>query len=186
MKTLLTFFLTVFITGLSFAQTDKNLTKEKWKPKQEKLLYGHPVLRIEGKNDKIGITNVAYQTLSEFTADFENLALKQNWSKEQKKEETEALQKPAPGGVVHFYLTRLGMKSANTNLFAIQVKDSTNTEILNKDFDADIPEPPLNGSDYWSNYVWLPLPKEVKGKIYVDVIDKTEGKNAKFSFSVKL
>ncbi|HXB40999.1 MAG TPA: hypothetical protein VNZ49_10690 [Bacteroidia bacterium] len=155
MKPTITILFFVFITAVSKGQTDKNLIKENWKPGKEKIIYGHPVWRIEGKNDKRGITNIACQ--SNGTAD-----------------------------TIHFYLTRLTLHGANTDLFTIVVKDSTNKEVLRKELENDIPEAPLNGSDYWSNYIRFPLAKKIPGKIYIYVIEKAEEKNVEFKFEVKL
>lgn len=185
MKTFASILLMVLFVGFSRAQTDKNLIKEKWKPGKENVIFGYSVLRMEGKNDRKGITNVAYQPYDKFLTALEEKAKDEKWSEQKQNKEVSHYKELAPGGVIHVYVTRPGFKMANTNHFSVILKDSTEKEILHTVLQDDIPEP-IAGSDYWSNHVTVPLGEKPRGSVYVYVIDKYEGAFLEYKFRVKL
>jgi hypothetical protein len=175
-----------FIATVSFGQIDDNLMKADWKPQQEKVLYGHTILRVEGKNDIGGMTNIGYETLAQLIAKVEKNAEKQMWTEEKKKEQIELYNRAAKGGLIYLYLTRLTIDAANTEMFTIIVKDSTETEIFRKELKSSVPRVPSSGSDYWSNSTPISIRESIQNKIYVYVIDRLGGDNSKFKFEIKL
>ncbi len=185
MKTLVPILLMVLVASFSSAQPDKSLIKEKWKPGKENVIFGYSVLRMEGKNDKKGITNVAYQSGDQFLIALEKKAKDEKWSEQKQNKEIKLYKEITTGGVIHLYVTRPGFKMANTNHFSVILKDSTEKEILHTVLADDIPEP-ITGSDYWSNHVTVPLGEKPRGSVYVYVIDKYEGAFLEYKFRVKL
>lgn len=151
------------------------------------VVNGNSILRVEGKNDIGGILNIGFQTYSQLLEDIEELAVKQMWTAEKKEESIKSYEKFASGGMIDIYLTRLTIDAANTEMFTVIVKDSTDSnEILREDLDSEIPNVPSSGSDYWWNFTSIPLPIQTKGKIYIYVIDKLGGDNNKFKFELNV
>lgn len=170
-----------------FGQIDDNLMKANWKPGKEKIIYGNTILRHEGKNDIGGMLNVGFQTLAQIKAEIEQKADKEMWTPQKKNETIDAYEKLAGGGMIYVYLTRLTINAANTNMFTVIVKDSTDSEeILRKDLSSDVPNTPPSGSSYWWNYASVPIPEKIYGAIYIYIIDKLGGDNNKFKFEVRL
>ena len=187
MKKTTAILLLTFLTTFAFGQIDDNLMIANWKPGKEKIIYGNSIFRHEGKNDIGGVLNVGFQTFIQLKADLEQKADKEMWTPEKKKETIESYEKFAGGGMIHLYLTRLTIDAANTDMFTVIVKDSTDSnEILRKDLKSDIPNTPSSGSSYWWNYTSIPIPDKINGKIYIYIIDKLGGDNNKFKFEVKL
>lgn len=186
MKTITTSIL-ILIFNLSFGQIDANLMKANWKIGKEMVVNGNSILRVEGKNDIGGILNIGFQTYSQLLEDIEELAVKQMWTAEKKEESIKSYEKFASGGMIDIYLTRLTIDAANTEMFTVIVKDSTDSnEILREDLDSEIPNVPSSGSDYWWNFTSIPLPIQTKGEIYIYVIDKLGGDNNKFKFELNV
>jgi hypothetical protein len=176
-----------FLTIFAFSQVDMNLAKSNWKVGKEKIIYGNTIIRLEGVNNNFGITNVGYQTLDQLKAQIEIDAGKEMWTPDKKKETIDNYEKSYAGGWIHLYFTRLTIGAANTEMFTIIVKDSTdNNEILRKELENTIPNTPPAGSNYWWNYVITPLPSAIKGKFFIYVIDKLGQENAKTKFEVAL
>ena len=121
MKSPLFLLIVSFIATVSFGQIDNNLKKANWKPEQEKVLYGNTILRVEGKNDSYGMTNIGYETLAQLKANVEKDAEKEMWTEEKKKKEIDFYNRVALGGLIHLYLTRLTIGAANTEMFTIIV-----------------------------------------------------------------
>ncbi len=178
--------LTSLISTVSFGQIDDNMMKANWKTEKEKVIYGNTILRVEGKNDIRGITNIGYETFAQVKAGIEKDAEKEMWTEEKKNEKIASYSKFASGGLIHLYLTRLTIDAANTNMFTIIVKDSTETEIFRKELKSDVPNVPSSGSNYWWNYTTIPITANIQGKIYVYVIDRLGNENSKFKFEIKL
>lgn len=125
--------------------------------------------------------------MKQLKADTENKADKEMWSLEKKIERIEFYEKFADGGMIHLYLTRLTIGAANTDMFTVIVKDSTDSnEILRRDLKSDIPNTPSSGSSYWWNYTSIPIPNRINGNVYIYIIDKLGGENNKFKFEVRL
>lgn len=186
MKKAILIILISFIATVSFGQIDDNLEKANWKPGKEKVLYGNTILRVEGKNDISGITNIGYETLAQLKANIEKDAENEMWTEEKKKNEIDFYNRVALGGLIHLYLTRLTIGAANTEMFTIIVKDSTDTEIFRQELKSSVPQVPSNGTNYWWNYTVIPIDKSVQNKIYVYVIDRLGRDNSKFKFEIKL
>ena len=178
--------LTTFIATVSFGQIDDNLMKANWKPEKEKVIYGNTILRLEGKNDIGGMTNVGYESFAQVKAGLEKDAEKEMWTEEKKNETIESYSKFASGGMIHLYLTRLTIDAANTEMFTIIIKDFAETEIFRKELKSDVPNVPSSGSSYWWNYASIPLTATIQGKIYIYVIDRLGNDNSKFKFEIKL
>ena len=178
--------LTFYISAVSFGQIDDNLMEANWKPEKEKVIYGNTILRFDGKNDIGGITNIGYETFAQVKARIEKDAEKEMWTEEKKNLKIESFSKFARGGLIHLYLTRLTIDAANTEMFTIIVKDSTETEIFRKELKSDIPNVPSSGSSYWWNYASIPIATNIQEKIYVYVIDRLGDDNSKFKFEIKL
>lgn len=175
------------MTTFAFGQIEENLIKANWKPGKEKILYGNTILRHEGKNGIGGVLNVGFQTLAQVKADLEQKADKEMWTPEKKKETIESFEKFASGGMIRLYLTRLTIDAANTDMFTVIVKDSTDSnEILREDLKSNIPHTPSSGSNYWWNYSSILIPDKIDGNIFIYIIDKLGGDNNKFKFEVKL
>ena len=124
--------LTTFIATVSFGQIDDTLMKANWKPEKEKVIYGNTILRLEGKNDIGGMTNVGYESFAQVKAGLEKDAEKEMWTEEKKNKTIESYSQFASGGMIHLYLTRLTIDAANTEMFTIIIKDSAETEIFKK------------------------------------------------------
>jgi len=186
MKKTMIIILTTFIATVSFGQIDDNLMKANWKPEKEKVIYGNTILRLEGKNDIGGMTNVGYESFAQVKAGLEKDAEKEMWTEEKKNETIESYSKFASGGMIHLYLTRLTIDAANTEMFTIIIKDSAETEIFRKELKSDVPNVPSSGSSYWWNYASIPLTSTIQGKIYIYVIDRLGNDNSKFKFEIKL
>jgi len=171
----------------AFGQIDENLMKANWKPGKAKLIYDNTVLRHEGKNDIGGMLNVGIQSFAQVKTDIERRAEREMWTNEKKKEKIDSYEKFASGGLIHLYLTRLTIDAANSEMFTVIVKDSTDiNEILRKDLKSDVPNIPPSGSNYWWNYCSIPIPNKINGKIYIYIIDKLGLDNNKFKFEVNL
>jgi hypothetical protein len=186
MKKLLQIVLISCIATSTFGQIDKNLTNGNWKPEEEKVICDNTIIRVEGKNDMRGMTNIGYETLAQLKVKIEKDAEKEMWTEEKKKQKIELYNRAASGGLIHLYLTRLTIDAANTEMFTIIVRDSSETEIFRKELKSDVPEVPSSGSSYWWNYALIPLPKIIQNKIYVYVIDRLGNDNSKFKFEIKL
>ena len=78
--------LTSLISTVSFGQIDDNMMKANWKTEKEKVIYGNTILRVEGKNDIRGITNIGYETFAQVKAGIEKNAEKEMWTEEKKNE----------------------------------------------------------------------------------------------------
>jgi hypothetical protein len=183
MKKKTTTLLLTFLTTFAFGQIDENLMKPNWKPSKEKIIYGNTIFRLEGNNDIGGMTNIGFQNFAQLKSDLEKKAEKQMWTPEKKNETIETYKKLAAGGLIYLYLSRLTLAAANTNMFTVIVKDSTdNNEILREDLESTIPNTPATGSNYWWNYTSIPIPVKIKGKIYIYIIDKIGLENNKFKF----
>jgi len=185
MKRSATILFLTFLSKLAFGQIDENLSNSNWQPGEEKTLYGNKILRHSGKNDIGGMTNVGYENLTQVKANLEKKADSEMWTPEKKKIYIGAYEKSAAGGMIYLYLTRLTIEAANTNMFTIIVRDSTDSiEIIRKELEYDIPNTPPIGSDYWSNYDLMPIRKEFSGRVYVYIIDRLGGENNKFKFEL--
>ena len=185
MKKSTTLLLLIFLSKLAFGQIDENLSNPDWQPGKEKTLYGNTILRHSGKNDIGGMTNIGYENLSQVKANLEKTADSEMWTPEKKKTFIGAYEKSSAGGIIHLYLTRLTIEAANTNMFTIIVRDSTDSiEIIRKELEYDIPNTPPIGSNYWSNYTLIPIRKPFSGKIYVYIIDRLGRENNKFKFEL--
>ena len=187
MKKTITILLTTFSTVLSFGQSDRTMMYADWKTGTEKTIYGNKIFRHEGNNDMSGITNVGYQTFTQVRADVETRAEKDMWTPEKKQQTLTAMDMVGGGGRIYLYIERLTIGAANTDMFSVIVRDSTDTnEIFRKDLMSDIPEVPSSGSDYWWNSTVISVPKKVSGKIFIYIIDRLGGDNNKFKFSVTI
>lgn len=188
MKTLFTLLFTSLISTLSYGQIDENLIDANWKVGNEKIIYGNKVIRQEGDNYIGGVTNISYQTLEQIKADLEKMAEKQMWTPEKKKEMIDLYEKGSAGGQIKMYLSRLTIDAANTNMFTVIVKDSTdNNEIFRKELKSKIPSVPSSGSRYWTNYTSVILPEKISGKVFIYVVDKLGGDNhTKYKFEINL
>jgi len=185
-KTITTLLLTI-LTTFAFGQIDDILMKANWKTGMEKIIFGNTIFRHEGKNDIGGMLNVGFQTFAQVKADLEQKADKQMWTPEKKKQTIESYARFAGGGMIHLYLTRLTIAAANTDMFTVIVKDSTDSyEILREDLKRSVPNTPFSGSSYWWNYTAIPIPDKINGKVYIYIIDQLGGDNNKFKFEVKL
>ncbi len=170
---------------LSHGQIDKELTDTKWQPGKEKVIYETTILRVEGKNDIGGVTNVGYQSFDKFKAATIKKADSEMWTPEKKEKTLGLYEQFASGGMIYFYLTRLTIDAANTNMFTVIVKDSTDSkEILRKGLDSKIANVP-SGDNYWWNYNSIPIKEKLQGKFFIYIIDKIGGDNNKFKFEVK-
>ena len=185
MKKIALLFLTSFMSSISIGQIDDNLTKINWKIDKEKVIYGNTTLRIEGINDIGGMTNIGYETFEQVKAGIEKDAEKQMWTDEKKLKKIESYSTFMSGGLIHLYITRLTIAAANTEMFTIIVKDSTETEIFRKALKNNIPNVPSSGNDYWWNYTTIPITKNIQGNFFVYVIDRLGNDNSKFKFEIK-
>jgi hypothetical protein len=186
MKTVATILLITF-QFLSFGQIDANLTKSGWKVGSEKIIYGNTILRLEGKNDIGGVLNVGYETPEQLISQVVQKADKEMWTEEKKASTIKSYQDFAAGGVIALYITRLTIDAANTDMFTVIVRDSTDkNEIYRTELESSIPQVPSSGSSYWWNYSSIPLPTAISGKVYIYVIDKLGGDNGKFKFELTL
>ena len=175
----------IFLSLSIFSQIDPNLSKPTWAIGKEKTINGNRITRIEGKNDIAGATNSGYETITQLLAEVENMANNQMWSPEKKESTIKSYETLAGGGAISLYITRLTIDAANTDMFTIIIKDSTdNNEILRQELDSDIPQVPSTGSNYWWNYTTVTIPEKIEGKFYVYVIDKLGRENSKFKFEV--
>ena len=68
MKKIILTSILALITNMLFAQFDSNLSQASWKVGKEKIIFGNTILRIEGKNDTGGMTNVGYIDLEQIKA----------------------------------------------------------------------------------------------------------------------
>jgi hypothetical protein len=186
MKKTITIILSIIITTLSFGQIDKNMMQSNWNLGKEKVIYGNTVFRHEGKNGTSGQTNIGYQSFGQVKAEFEKDAEKEMWTEEKKNETIDSYSRFASGGLIHLYLTRLTIDAANTEMFTVIVKDSIETEIFREVLKSKIPNIPSRGTDYWWNYTSIPINKNIKGKIYIYIIDRLGNDNSKFKFEMKL
>lgn len=181
----MTIILTTFITTLLFGQIDDNLMKANWKPGKEKVICGNAILRLEGKNNVDGITNIGYQSFEQVKSVLEKDAEREMWTEEKKNKTIESYSKSASGGLISLYLTRLTIDAANTDMFTVIVKDSTENEIYREELKSVIPETPSSGSSYWWNYAAILLPEKIQGKFYIYIIDHLGKDNSKFKFEIK-
>jgi hypothetical protein len=188
MKKSTTTLLLTILTTFAFGQIDDNLKRVNWKPGKERIIYGNTIFRHEGRNDIRGVLNIGFQTFAQVKADIEQMAEKEMWTPEMKTRKIESYERLSSGGLIHLYLTRLTIDAANTNMFTVIIKDSTdNNEILRLDLKRNIPNTPLiSGSNYWWNYTTIPIPDKINGNIYIYIIDKLGGDNNKFKFELKL
>lgn len=64
----------VLLPTFSFGQIDNNLLNDNWKVGKEKIIYENSILRIQGKNDISGVTNIGFQTIEQKKAEIEKKA----------------------------------------------------------------------------------------------------------------
>lgn len=177
---------TFIISTISFGQIDNSLMKANWKPGKENVIYGNTILRIEGKNDIGGVTNIGYESFAQVKARIEKDADTEMWTPEKKNQKINMYTRIASGGIIHLYLSRLTIDAANTDMFSVIVKDSASNEIYRESLKSNIPNLPSSGSSYWWNYKIIPIPTEIKGEVDVYVIDSigSDG-NSRFHFKIK-
>ncbi len=170
---------------IGYGQIDKELMDSKWYIGKEKVIYEKPVLRLEGQNNIGGTTNVGFQSFDKVRAATIKKAESEMWTPEKKEKTLSLYERFASGGMIHLYLTRLSIDAANTNMFTLIVKDSTdNKEIFRKDLDSKIANVP-NEENYWWNYTSIPIKEKLQNKFYLYIIDKIGGDNNKFKFEIK-
>jgi hypothetical protein len=186
MKNLSLGILITLISIATYGQIDPMLTSSNWKVEKEKTIYNNLILRLEGKNDIGGLTNVGYETIEQIIAGVEKDASSEMWTVERKNKTIESYRKFSAGGMIHLYLTRLTIDAANTEIFTVIIQDSSGTEIMRKELSSKIPSVPSSNSDYWSNYTTVFLDKEIKGVFYIYVIDRLGRDNSKFKFRVTI
>ena len=186
MKTTMMIIFTFIISTISFGQIDNSLMKANWKPGKENVIYGNTILRIEGKNDIRGTTNIGYESFSQVNGRIEKDADSEMCTPEKNNQTLKMYSRSASGGIIHLYLSRLTIDAANTDMFTVIVKDSSSNEIYREELKSDIPNVPSSGGSYWWNYTSIWLPTETKGEIEVYVIDRIgpEG-NSRFHFKIK-
>jgi hypothetical protein len=186
MKKTIVFLISIFYSINLLAQIDDELMKQNWKVGKTKTIYNNLINRSEGKNDIRGITNVGYQTFDQVKIDLLAKAEREMWTEQKKNEAVSEYEKFAKGGLIHLYFTRLTIDAANTKMFTIIVKDSTEKEIYREELKSNIPNTPISGSNYWWNYTSLPIKDTVSGKIFIYIIDKLNSENGKFKFEVDI
>ena len=184
MKKLFASSILVLVVSMLFGQIDDNLTKPSWKPGKEKVIYGNTIFRLEGKNEIRGMTNLGYETLDQARGKIVKRAEAEMWQEEKKDETLAYYDKSAAGGIIHFYLTRLTIDAANTDMFTIIIKDANEKEVYREDLERGIPETP-SGHTYWWNYTTIYLKEKIEGSFFIYVIDKMGEDNGKFKFQVK-
>lgn len=173
----------LFFSTIAFGQLDDNLLKQNWKVGKINKINSFEILRIEGKNDMSGVTNVGYKSLDQLIAKVKIDSEKQMWTKEKEAEKIKIYEDIAQGGVIDLYLKRLSIGAANTEMFTLIIKDSNEEELYREELDDSIPNP--EGS-YWWNYAGIYIPKKIKGKIYIYIIDKLNSENPRFKFEINI
>jgi len=179
-------FISIFYTLCLFAQIDDGLMKPNWKIGNSKTIYDNSITRIEGENDIRGITNIGFKTFDQVKTNLLSKADKEMWTEEKKNETISSYEKFARGGIIYMYITRLTIDAANTEMFTLIIKDSTEKEIYREELESDIPNTPSSGSNYWWNYTSISLKETISGKIYIYIIDKLNSESGKFKFEINI
>ncbi len=174
----------LFAQIISFGQINNDLMKDGWKPNKEKEIYGNAILRLEGKNDKRGITNIGYRTLKQVLKDIKTLSENEMWTSEKKERELTTHETIAAGGMIDLYITRQTINEANTDVFTVIINDENGKEVFRKVLKDDIPEAPSSANSFWWNYTSIPIKPLLNGKYHIYIIDKLGGDNTKFKFEI--
>ncbi|MCC7303775.1 MAG: hypothetical protein IT233_14135 [Bacteroidia bacterium] len=187
MRKLAPLLLSCLILVSSYAQIDKQLKMATWKIGKEKIIYENKITRLEGEN-KWGATNVGYERYEQIISEIEKDAEREMWTPEKKAETLETYKESASGGRVSLYIMRLTIDGANTDMFTVIIRDSTDkNEIYRKELKSSVPETPSTSTgNYWWNYSTVHIPNAMKGKIFIYVIDKLGRDNAKFKFEINI
>lgn len=182
------FTIVCFLTGtIAHGQIDRNLIMGNWREGKEKYIYTNFVFRHQGRNDIGGATNIGYQTPQQLQSEMLEKANNEMWTKEKIEQTLQVFDPKKISFVIHFYLTRLTINSANTENFTIIVMDSLNqNELFRKQLDSDVPQIPPYGSSYWWNYDMIYVPKGISGRVYIYVIDGLSRDNNRFLFEINL
>jgi hypothetical protein len=175
----------MFAVGSSaYSQYDTNLESMVWKVDTEKVLFGNAIKRLEGFNDRYHITNLAYQSLPQMIEKANKKAESEMWSEEKKLNTIKMYNQELKGGLLHFFVSRITLATANTKMFTVIIKDAKEVELYREELKSKVPEVP-EANRLWTNYKVVPIPLEIKEKFYVYIIDAAgqEG-NVKYKFEI--
>lgn len=152
-----------------------------WNVGQDLEEYGSIIQRLEGQNEKSGVTNIAYESPNKMKNDVKKRAEKLMWTEDKLNEEIGNIDKFAPGGVIDLYATRATIQAANSGNFILIIQDTTGKELIRKSFPQ---EPPLgqDGELYYTISIST-LNKKIEAPFFVFIIDNYLEK--KFKFLVK-
>lgn len=161
---------TLFICVTSYSQYDFNLEITDWKEGTEKVLYGNSIKRLEGYNDRYHITNLGYQSLPQLIDKINKKAEAEMWNEEKKSSTINSYQSQVKGGILHLYIARITLATANTNMYTVIIKDKNEVELSREELKSKVPEVPRDNK-LWTNYKVISIPTEIKEKFYVYLID---------------
>ena len=178
--------LTIFLSfnNFSIAQKSDKLFDKEWGIGLYKNFNGNNILRLAGDNNSKGITNIDFKTLEQIKEEIVKKSESEMWTLDKKKTELDFYNKNVFISI-DLYITRRTIGSANFKFYSIIVNDSNENEIYRTDFEEAIPNVPLSGSDYWWNFTQINLPKEIKGKNFIYIIDQIQSKRFKFEINIK-
>jgi len=141
------------------------------------LIKGYSVKKFSRRQKYGGKTKIEYQSLPQLLDEVRILSLKQMWTKEKLQTTLNTYKNTCKGGQVRLYIERITIGAANTDMFSIIIKDTSESELYRVDLDNDIPE---YSSDWWWNYGYAYINKRIKIPFYVYVVDKLEDTPFKF------
>jgi hypothetical protein len=106
------------------------------------------------------------------------------WSEEKKLNTIKMYNQELKGGLLHFFVSRITLATANTKMFTVIIKDAKEVELYREELKSKVPEVP-EANKLWTNYKVVPIPLEIKEKFYVYIIDAAgqEG-NVKYKFEI--
>lgn len=173
----------VVSSSVGYGQEAKEILNDSWKPGKEKVIFGNPVFRHEGINNRSGITNVGFYSLPQLIAEAEKQATLEMWQPEQRTKTLEYYKDSFPNGQLHIFITRFTSEAANPDKFTVILTDSTGTERYREQLKRVAP---AQGPRYHYSYCYVAFPTTLHGKVFIFVMDALGGDNARFKFEVVL
>lgn len=175
----------ILVTTSMFSQVESNLYGKSWKVGETKVLYNNSITKVIGENKYKNVLNLGYRTCEQIKAEAVKDSENEMWTPEKLKSKIEAFDNFCSGGILTLYIERLTIETANTNNFTVIIKDSDNIEVLREELKSKVANVPSSNSE-WSNSKSILIPKLLKGKFSIYVIDKYGGDNSKFMFEITL
>lgn len=142
-------------------------------------IKGYVVKKLSGNHKYGGKTKVEYKSLWQVISEDIKKSDKEMQTKEEKESRISFDKKEYFGGQIRIDIERGTIGSANTEMFSVIIKDSSETEVFRTKLGSDIPNY-SSSSDAWWNISIIGIDKKIKTPFYIYIVDKLEDEPFKF------